>query len=184
MLSKTYVEKCKTKMYKSFLLILIISFILSCIYEDERLNPQNNKKPRLDQDIPCWVIYPPEKCSGYSNCSNFVFFSSEIKLTNKIYDSTAENDLKIKIATQLFANIACQIESNYDRIKSCLYQNGEIICKMKNKRTFHITVKGTLSLGHIKIIKTYWRKNKNNWILFGLGKISKQYTDASLFYSD
>ncbi|KPA15454.1 hypothetical protein MHK_004329 [Candidatus Magnetomorum sp. HK-1] len=171
-------------MLKSNILIVIIvsSFIFSCIYEDERLKFQNDTIKKFDQNIPCWVIYPPKNCPEYKNSSRFEFFSSELKLSEKIYDSTAENDLKIKIASQLFSMIACRIESAYDKFKSCQYHKDEIICKTKSNRIFNITTEGIIGLGHIHIIKTYWKKNNNDWILFGLGRLSKKYTETRFFY--
>jgi len=162
-------------MYKPFILILFF-FITSCA----------NVDTSTQMDMPCWTIFPPEKCT--INCNNtiqFKYYSSAIDLAEKIYTSTVENDLKIKIASELFSEIASNIESKYDQFKTCEFLNEEIICKNRNQRSFRITTEGKIGLGHINIEQIYWKKiKKNHWKLFGLGKISKDFIDTRYYYTD
>ena len=174
----------KINLYKMVLLIIIFSFFLSCVKENERLTPLNKTK-QFYQELPCWIIYPPEQCPEFKGYTNFDFFISSLELSDKCYNSTVENDLKIKFVSELFNTIACKIESEFVDFKSCKYENGAITCKSKTKKNFCISTEGKIGLGHFHIVKSYWkRKNGKNWELFALGKISKKYTNINMFLTN
>jgi len=166
------------------IVILVFSLFLSCIKESERIKDEN-KFINYIPDFPCWIINPPEKCPKYKNNKNYDFFISSLETTEKSYNSQVENDLKLKLATELFSSVACKIENEHTRFVECKFIDGIIQCKTNTMRVVCIETYGRIGLGLFHIEEIFWNKKKNNcWIVYVIGKISRKYTNSVFFYNE
>jgi len=186
---------CRLTEYLLFIIFLF--FVISCVSGHKGINStSNNKKIKIipnkvnrfvnkQNNYPCWVVNPPEKCICSKMYNNSFLFSDSIRLKEKKYNKPVKNQLLIKLATNFFFILASKIESQSNFYKKCnYYNNNKIICQTFTGIATEIRTEGYIGLGNIDVVDIYWEKlDYNRWNLYGLGKISNKIFKRMLSFA-
>ena len=132
------------------------------------------------KEKPCWLNRPIEECSDYKALSEewLLLYDSLItdKKTETLPDSTI-NTLQNLLANELIQQMSITVISEIEASDDCKNNN----CQTIMHSFIQTKSKEIMNPDTIIIIDHYWQYNDNNqWVLWGLGKYSKNFYKQKL----